>query len=34
VPVGGCCGRCLPTAQEVIDEHQRKQSTCQQARAA
>lgn len=21
VPVGACCGRCLPTAQEVVDEH-------------
>lgn len=21
VPVGGCCGRCLPTAQEVVEEH-------------
>lgn len=34
VPVGGCCGRCLPTAQEVIDEHQAKKSSCQRARAA
>ncbi len=21
VPVGGCCGRCLPTAQAVVEEH-------------
>jgi len=34
VPVGGCCGRCLPTAQEVIDEHQAQQSGCCKSRAA
>ena len=34
VPVGGCCGRCLPTAQEVVDEHQAKQNSCKRARAA
>jgi len=21
LPVGGCCGRCIPTTQEVIDEY-------------
>lgn len=21
VPVGGCCGRCLPTAHEVVEQH-------------
>jgi bacterioferritin-associated ferredoxin len=34
VPVGGCCGRCLPTAQEVIQEHQAQQAGCCKARAA
>lgn len=26
VPVAGCCGRCEPTAREVIDEHLAKLS--------
>jgi bacterioferritin-associated ferredoxin len=34
VPVGGCCGRCLSTAQEVVDEYQAKQNSCKRARAA
>lgn len=25
VPVGGCCGRCLPTAQDIVDEHLHRQ---------
>ncbi len=34
VPVGGCCGRCLRTAQEVIQQHQAQQSSCCKSRAA
>ena len=35
VPVGGCCGRCLPTAQQIVDDHQRTRSLgCQSCAAA
>jgi bacterioferritin-associated ferredoxin len=34
VPVGGCCGRCLSAAQEVVEEHQAQASNCCKARAA
>jgi len=35
VPVGGCCGRCLPMAQELVDEHvSERQSTRIACRAA
>lgn len=26
MPVGGCCGRCLPSAQELVDVHLSKQT--------
>jgi bacterioferritin-associated ferredoxin len=26
LPVGACCGRCVPTAEEVIEAHRRTQS--------
>ena len=29
IPVGGCCGRCMDIAQEVVDEHlQRSRPGC------
>jgi bacterioferritin-associated ferredoxin len=34
VPVGGCCGRCLPAAQAVIDAHQVQQARCSTSKAA
>ncbi|MGD9842393.1 MAG: (2Fe-2S)-binding protein [Steroidobacteraceae bacterium] len=34
VPIGGCCGRCLPTAQEVIDTHHAQQAGCCVSKAA
>ncbi len=34
VPVGGCCGRCLPTAQEVVQEHLAQQLPRSGPRAA
>lgn len=34
VPVGGCCGRCVPAAQELIQEHQAQQTGCCKSRAA
>lgn len=34
VPVGGCCGRCLPTAQEVVEQHLTAQPMRTACRAA
>ena len=34
VPVGGCCGRCLPAAAEVVEQHLQSQSSLKSRCAA